>query len=97
MLKCCNESPTDRPTFSSLRRKFDAMLSQDKNVRELYLDLNSISETKLLSAKTSPMNGNKRPLSNVYVDNSAIYSLDNTPSNINVLSSSTTPATVDYI
>ncbi len=89
MLKCCSESPTDRPTFSILRRKFDAMLSKHN---ELYLDLNSNPETnKLSSARTSPMNISKRPLSNVYVDNSAMYSQENTPSNISILDCSTTP------
>lgn len=87
MLECCSENPSERPTFSMLRKQFDSMLSKHSNAKELYLDLSSFPEARLSIQKSpSPMT------SNVYVENLASFSsLDNIPMGNSVLSYSTTP------
>ena len=92
MLECCSENPSERPTFSMLRKRFDSMLSKDSNAKELYLDLSSFPEARR-SIQNSP-SAMTASTSNVYVETlpPSFSSLDYTP--MGFLSHSTTP-TVD--
>ena len=45
MLMCWNEQAQERPSFSDLRIKFNAMLLEDKN--DEYIDLHNIDQSKL--------------------------------------------------
>ena len=52
MLMCWNEQVQERPSFSDLRSKFDAMLLADK--KDEYIDLHNIDQSKLYYIQFSP-------------------------------------------
>ena len=72
-MDCWDEDPTKRPSFNSLRKKFDSLLSKQNNACELYLDLNVTSENEETRRfSISDTNRLRRPTSNVYIDNSML-------------------------
>ena len=52
MLMCWNEQAQERPSFSDLRSKFEAMLLEDKN--DEYIDFHRIDQSKLYYQQFSP-------------------------------------------
>ena len=95
-MDCWDEDPTKRPSFNSLRKKFDSLLSKQNNACELYLDLNVTSENEgTRRFSISDTNRLRRPTSNVYIDNSMLtMSQDRAQVSTNILSSSTPVSSV---
>ena len=80
MMDCWDEDPTKRPSFNSLRKKFDSLLLKQNNACELYLDLNVTAQNQS-GGKLNDIDTNRlcRPTSNVYIDNSMISPSQDSP------------------
>lgn len=61
MRNCWKVRPSDRPSFTHLRKQFDLILSSQQRCSQYYLQIspqttNSVSETEILSKRDSKLN-----------------------------------------
>ena len=54
MLMCWNEQAQERPSFSDLRSKFDAMLLEEQKDEYIDFEVHNVDQSKLSYQKFSP-------------------------------------------